>query len=121
MNVVLFGSELDKDFLDIAGHLKEHFDGLRTVVREDANGLLHIEDGDVILDLAPGMDKPVLLGKEELVSGSPATLNGGVLGPFLNKMEKIGRLSDVRVIGVPLQIDESVVSSVESLLNELKK
>ena len=115
MSVLFFGSEIDKRACEIAGQLKKDFSGIRFVKSDDPNGMLGIKDDDVILVVAPSVENPKIFGMEDFTKGSSKTLNSGVLCPFLEKMQKIGRLSNVRVIGIPVQVDDGVVSSLRDL------
>jgi len=119
MSVLFFISEFDKDAKEIAEGLREHLAGMKFLKKEDASSLLKIRDNDVILDVVPDIEEPTLLEIEDLKKVNLSVPGNHIdLGSFLLKMKNIGRLNNVKLIGVPMQIDEKCICSLDKLLNK---
>ena len=116
MGVVFLGSEFDSNAWELASRIRSDFKGLRIVRIEDVNELLTIKDDDTILEISDAIEQPTLIERSELLSGAAQTAKISVLGPFLQRMDRIGRLKSVRVIGIPLQVDDSVIETVGRML-----
>jgi len=116
MGVLFFGSEFDQHAWELAARLRKDFSGVEFLKTEDVNDLLRIKDNDVILDVARNIEEPTVLRIQDLKNMKIPTLHDMGLGSFLLQLEKIGRIRSVRIILVPEQADDSVISSLGNLL-----
>lgn len=117
MAVLFFVSALDEQGMSIAARLHQRFSEIRVLLLEDVNDLLKIQDHDLVMHVSLDVDEPVMAGLEPRAANAGHACAGGIAA-FLSKMRSIGRLSDVRVMDVPGQLDENGIVAVGEMLQK---
>jgi len=117
MRILTFCPELAPHIHRLSNQMKD-FPSVDFVEIEDVNSLLRIKGDALILYVLKDIEEPVLLGIKDFKKRKSVQPRGLELASFLERMESIGRIRRAKIIGVPEQMDESVLSSLGELIQE---
>src|SRR4030042_6257624 len=115
MDVFFLGSELDQVAQDTARRLKNECDVV-FVRTENANDLLKIKEKATIISMLTWVDEPRFIELDDMKKMEPHEPGHIELGAFLDKLEKIGRLKDAKIIAIPQQVDDSVMLALSRMI-----
>lgn len=120
MNVLCFGNEfVEEDSLakQLADELK--VDGVEFVKCDSLEGI----NGDIIiLDVVKGLKDVRLIPLNKIKDFHPVSMHDFDLGTELKLRKTIGEISDVTIIGIPMQGDkENIKQGIIKLINELRE
>lgn len=116
--ILCFGSEVhgDEESLRLCDSLAKHHD-FDFVKCDSAIDIMSYVDSDlIIMDNVRGLDKPRLFTRiEDFKRFESVTTHDIDLGTFLHVLDGMGRLKNIRIIGVPVDMKKS------DALREVKK
>jgi len=115
MSIFFLGSEMNQEARDIAGRLKKEFNAV-FVRTENANDLLKIKDNAVIINVLPWVEEPIFVRLDDMRKHEPHYPDHIEIGSFLGRLEKIGRLKNAKIIGIPQQVDDSVMLTLGRMI-----
>jgi Ni,Fe-hydrogenase maturation factor len=107
--VCVFGNEFLEDDC-LAGDVAKHIDA--TIVHcTSPDDILLVEGNIVILDVAKGINEPVLITDvRQLKTRNMISLHDFDVGFFLNLLEELGEKKSITIIGIPMTGDPKEIA-----------
>jgi len=119
MLVLAFGSGNDRQAWQVADKIKKYFPGVKFVKTENPDDVFSYSGKIVIIDSVKGIKKTVLLSLNDIKKRNIYTLHDFDLAFFLNLMKDMKKISDVKIIGVPMKLDKNVVEDARKMLESV--
>ncbi|MCX6819403.1 MAG: hypothetical protein NT129_05410 [Candidatus Aenigmarchaeota archaeon] len=116
MRVLAFGSLNDRQAWDVVDKIKDDFPGIKFLKTGTVDAILAFDEDIVVMDAVKGIDKPCLLGIDDLRERRLNTLHDFDAGFFLKLMKKIGKINKLKIIGIPMRIDDKTIKDIKKLL-----
>lgn len=117
--VFVFGSGNDQQAWDVADKIKKDFPELKFIKTENIDDIFQVRGRLVIIDAVEGIKKPTLIGIEDLKKRKIFSLHDFDLGFFLPFLKKMGKTKNLKIIGIPKDIDKDV-EGVKEILNAIQ-
>lgn len=128
MKILVFGNllvEKDNLALKLLPKLKEKFPTIEFKEFDPGENLeSEIEEGKlVILDVIEGIDKVIIIDDIDRLKVSKIySMHDFDLGYNLKLLEKIGKLKEVEIIGIPMEMDENeTFEEISNILTDYNK
>ena len=115
MRVLAFGSLNDKQAWWVADKIKDEFPDIEFIKTSSVDDIFAVKDDLVIMDAVKGIEKPCLLGINDLKELRLNTLHDFDIGFFLKLMKSIEKIKKAKIIGIPMKIDNNTIKNVKKL------
>jgi len=117
VQVLAFGSLNDRQAWDVVDKIKREFPDFEFHKSSDVDDILKFKNDMVIIDVVKGIKKPRLLKIDDLRERKIDTLHDFDLGFFLKLLRSIEKINRIKIIGIPMHIDDEVIYGVKKLLS----
>lgn len=125
MKVYVFGNQdvsQDSVAIDVAETFEDQVEGIEFIVVSPNEDVPFADDESVvIMDVVDGIDGPTLIEGDDIekIQLPPrSTVHDFDLGFQLKYLKKLGKLGDVKIIGLPMT-DEMDYDSIQSIFKKL--
>lgn len=116
MQVLAFGSLNDRQAWNVVDKIKKDFPDFEFHKSSDVDDILKFKSDVVIMDVVRGIKKPCVLRIDDLRERKINTLHDFDLGFFLKLLKGIDKINKVKIIGIPMHINDDVIYAVKKLL-----
>lgn len=116
MRVLAFGSLNDRQAWEVVDKIKDNFPRIKFLKTGNIDAILAFDEDLVVMDAVKGIEKPCLLGIDDLKARRLNTLHDFDAGFFLRLMKKIGKIKKIKIIGIPMKIDDNTIKDIKKLL-----
>ena len=112
MQVLAFGSLNDRQAWNVVDKIKREFPDYEFHKSSDVDDILKFKRDMIIIDVVKGIRKPRLLKVDDLRDRKIDTIHDFDLGFFLKLLKSIDKINRIKIIGIPMEIDDEVIYGV---------
>jgi len=115
MILLAFGSHYEKD--NLAWEIAKSLTGVKVELCSRPEDIIDVDDDIYIIDVVKGLTSVRLLDLDDIKTKKSLTTHDFDVGFFLKLMEGIGKVRNIKIIGIPEKKDKKKIKAeVENLL-----